>query len=326
MNNRLTVIILQDPDPYLALAIEEWYLDHPNGPLLLLWRSPSAVVIGRNQNPWLECDPADMRRSNVRLVRRLSGGGAVYHDNGNLNIAFIDRRAHFDADSNLMLVQEALLRLGITAVRTPRRDLTIENKKVSGSAFWYRQTHILHHATLLIESDLTRLRRHLRPALPTIESRAIRSVGSSVTNLADSAPGLTVERTIAALADIASHGAASSFSLSVGQPDMQAAIMARANQLRSWEWLYGRTPPFRLDLRRDFDWGKALARIQINRAAIEAVQLEIPSPLASIARRIETTLVGRRLSESIDHIDRETDATEHSPTAEISAWIMGTFY
>lgn len=143
-------------DPYFNLAFEHYLFrkelrfDH----VLFTWRNRNSVVIGRNQNAWQECDLQQMRRSGTPLVRRESGGGAVYHDMGNALFSVIMPRAEFHRDKYLILVQRALANLDISATLNNRHDLLIDGRKVSGSAYKLVNSRAYHHGTMLIETDL----------------------------------------------------------------------------------------------------------------------------------------------------------------------------
>ena len=232
-------------DPCWHLALEEWLLDRAE-PVntLLLWQSEPAVVIGRNQNPWLETNPSLLAASGVKLVRRLSGGGAVYHDLGNLNFSFIQKRSDYSESAVVRAVIGALGRLGIAAERLPFGGLAVAGKKISGQAYCYRKNGVLHHGTLLIDADLGRLGRFLEPASWRVETKAIPSRRWPVTNLAAVVPGLAMERVLASLRE--SFAAAYGESCVAGIAGEPPAELVE--KYRSWAWCYGETPPFSLTL------------------------------------------------------------------------------
>jgi lipoate-protein ligase A len=255
----MPVARLRSTDPYLNLAIEEHLLHHgwpgrPHGedPILLLWVSSPSIVIGRHQNPWIECRLPALISERLSLVRRISGGGTVYHDPGNLNISFIsppgayDQRLHFD------VVCAALASLGARVTVNRRNDVVTKDpsgvvRKVSGSAFRHTRGRSLHHGTLLINADLNRLRRVLAPADLPLTTTAIRSVRSSVTNLSDIDPAITVDRVTTAMIEAYRARFGDDVVKDVAGDAVEArmpGVSARRNELRSWEWLFGRTPPF----------------------------------------------------------------------------------
>ncbi|HEY5621457.1 MAG TPA: lipoate--protein ligase family protein [Pontiella sp.] len=181
----MLIVESQSMDVYRNLAVEEYLMDRVQdcGPILFLWRSDCAVVIGKNQNPWRECRLDLMEQDGVPLARRISGGGTVYHDAGNLNYCVIVNRETYREDDAYDMVKQALARFGIAAERTGKSNLSMNGLKFSGNAFAFRHGRALHHGTLLLNTDLDRLNRYLGPVVGGIETHAIASVPADVTNL-----------------------------------------------------------------------------------------------------------------------------------------------
>ncbi len=195
----MLIVSTEKRDIYRNLALEEWLLDHaPQVPVLFLYVNDPCVVIGKNQNPWRECRLSLMEREGVALARRISGGGAVYHDAGNLNVSIIVPRTEYVEQKQYDLIFQAL---EATALRhrnlskLGKSSLGLDGKKFSGQAFCHRRDRTLHHGTLLVNADLARLGRYLGPELDGIETKAIVSVPAEVGNL----PGLRIETLSAAL-------------------------------------------------------------------------------------------------------------------------------
>jgi lipoate-protein ligase A len=195
------VVVTESRDIYRNLAVEEWLLDHADqfGPVLFLCVNSPGVVIGKNQNPWRECRLSLMEKEDVPLARRISGGGAVYHDEGNLNVGIIVPRTEYREEKQYELIFQALAEFGIKASKLRKNSLAVDGKKFSGQAFCFRGQYVLHHGTLLVNSDLKRLGRYLGAEVEGIETKAVASVPAEVTNLSSFAPGLTVEKLSAAL-------------------------------------------------------------------------------------------------------------------------------
>jgi len=172
-------------DVYRNLAIEEYLMDQvvDSGPVLFLWQSDCAVVMGKNQNPWKECRLDLMREEGVPLARRISGGGTVYHDAGNLNYCVIVDRREYREQQAYDMVCDALQRFGIRGERTGKSNLSVGGLKFSGNAFCFRKGRAMHHGTLLLNTDLQRLSRYLGSMIDGIETHAIASVPAEVTNL-----------------------------------------------------------------------------------------------------------------------------------------------
>ena len=232
----------QSLDVCRNLAIEEYLLDHvvDHGPALFLWRSECAVVIGKNQNPWRECQLDRMRADGVPLARRISGGGTVYHDRGNLNYCVIVNRTAYRKEQAYDMVLGALRTFGIHAEVIGKSSLGVNGRKFSGNAFCFRKGRALHHGTLLLDTDLDRLNRYLGPTLDGIETRAVTSVPAEVMNL-----GLGVEEAIRALerSFCSLYGNGELNRWPEAHLDQEVIEPLFARQV-SDEWRYGATPRF----------------------------------------------------------------------------------
>lgn len=172
-------------DPFANLAMERLLMDAlaPDEQLLLLWQNAHTVVIGRNQNPWKEARIAELEENGGTLARRLSGGGAVYHDIDNLNFSFISPKDSYSVEKNCRIVCEAVRSFGLNAVLTGRNDIEIEGAKFSGNAFFQSGDVCCHHGTLMIDVNLAELGRYLQPDPRKLSVRSISSVKSRVVNL-----------------------------------------------------------------------------------------------------------------------------------------------
>jgi lipoate-protein ligase A len=182
------VLISLSRDPALNLAFEERLFRTPPKTLhLLLYVNRPCVVIGRNQNPEWETDPDLLAQKRIPLIRRFTGGGAVWHDPGNLVWSFIGPKENFSIDSNFTVILSALRSLGFDPILRERRDILIDGKKISGCAYAHTKTASIHHGTLLIRSDLRKLKEYLRPAKPqhNTTKKYVKSVRSETANLSE---------------------------------------------------------------------------------------------------------------------------------------------
>ena len=181
-------IVNENTDPRINLAVEEYALNYldPREDYAILWQNEPAVIIGRNQNTVAEVNAPYIKEHGIHVVRRLSGGGAVYHDFGNLNFTFI-----VDADKTVVSnfeyftkpVIEALASLGVKAEFSGRNDITIDGQKFSGNAQYWSKDRLLHHGTILYNSDLSVVQEALNVKLDKIQSKGVKSVRSRVTNI-----------------------------------------------------------------------------------------------------------------------------------------------
>ncbi|MFP4378272.1 MAG: biotin/lipoate A/B protein ligase family protein [Spirochaetales bacterium] len=278
----MPVVHSEHLDPYTNLAVESCLLDRAAhiGPTLILWSNEPCVVLGRHQNPWLECNLREMSRHDVKLVRRISGGGTVYHDPGNINFCFLLSDAQYDQERQFSVVLRALRELGIPAVKNERNDLCVGSRKFSGNAFRHSKGNSLHHGTLLLNADIEALTRYLAPPELGIETKAIASVRSQVINLEESVPGLDRSELIAAfIREFHREYEPDRPGLVSGTPAAREApswwparseIEARVAELSSWEWVFGHTPSFS----RRYTHGKQIAEVVVKRGVIQSIVSE----------------------------------------------------
>ena len=240
-------------DPHRNLALETALTERigPGDICLYLWQNRHTVVIGRNQNAWKECRCELLKEEGGTLARRPSGGGAVYHDLGNLNFTFAASPERYDLSWNLGVILDALASAGIRAEFTGRNDITIDGRKFSGNAFKHSKTCSVHHGTVLVNVDMQRLSRYLRPSESKLKAKGVDSVRSRVCNLTEHAPELTVEDLKKLLEAV--------FRAKVGECEIirpeELDISKIYPVYSSWEWNYGETPAFDVSMEKRFPWG-----------------------------------------------------------------------
>lgn len=287
-------------DVFANLALEDYLFQRlkPGERRLFLWRNRDAVVLGRYQNPWLECDLAALRADGVDLARRQSGGGTVWHDPGNLCFTFFGPPDEFDRRENIQTVIRALASLGIAAETNDRLDLLLGGKKISGSAFRQTAAASFHHGTLLIRADLARLARYLRGDVGLTRSKGIKSVRSPVANLADEYPECGPEDVEQALAAAFLGGRPVIEAIDPERDLPPADFAPRRERLCSREWVLGASPPFqrRWPLRIDGQEGVVLVLNveggRIRGAEMEGGGLPPPEVLGLVERLIGTEYSG----------------------------------
>ena len=186
----------QSFDPHYNLAVEEYLLQtvEPDCCILYLWQNQNTVVIGRNQNAWKECRTTLLEEEGGHLARRLSGGGAVFHDLGNLNFTFLVPTDCYDLEKQLSVIQLACRSFGIESERSGRNDILAGGRKFSGNAFYRSGDRSYHHGTLLVDVDMARMSRYLNPSKAKLEAKGVDSVRSRVVNLKELASEMTTDR------------------------------------------------------------------------------------------------------------------------------------
>ena len=246
----MRLIVSESTDVYYNLAAESHFLHHTDENVIMLWRSESAVVCGKHQNICAEINYAACRQLNIAPARRVSGGGTVYHDLGNLNFSFIqDLGTTLDKAVNykrfLEPIRQALLEMGIETSYSERDDLLFNGVKFSGNAqhIFQQKKRVLHHGTLLLNANIHNLGKALHSE-GQYQDKAVKSNKSSVTNLGDHFAELKqIEQTIATLAQKLStitHSRISSI-----QPNEDHQInQLKTEKFTSPEWIFGYSPSY----------------------------------------------------------------------------------
>ena len=280
-------------DPYTNLALEEYLLNalQPGDCILYLWQNENTVVIGRNQNAWKECRTALLNEEGGRLARRLSGGGAVFHDLGNLNFTFLMAEEDYDLDRQLTVIETACRSLGIPVQRSGRNDILADGRKFSGNAFYHHKGRAYHHGTLMVAVDGDKLSRYLSPSKAKLQAKGVESVRSRVVNLTELCPGLTCEE----LAQRLEAAFGVTYGLEVEQIETPDAGQLREKYAGD-EWLYGPRLPLSLECEQRFDWGEVQLQLQVESGAVAAVKVYSDAMDAEFAPALERALTGSAFS------------------------------
>lgn len=268
-------------NPWFNLALETRLLDQvENGQfdaVLYLWQNDNTVVIGRNQNAWAECKTGLLEAEGGKLARRSTGGGAVFHDLGNLNFSIILPRKQFDTDRNFAMLLAAVSANGIAAERSGRNDILVNGLKFSGNAFSLRRLAGLHHGTLLVHSDYARVARYLTVSSDKLKSRGVTSVRSRITNLQAINPAINVaglnEAMETAFCAFFCDGANWQIVRADDSLLRGAELQALYAHYASWSWRYGESLAFDAEISRRFDWGGVQLGFQVSKGCVTAAHI-----------------------------------------------------
>ena len=289
-------------DPQINLAIEEFLLRNLSGkgPILLFYINEPSVIIGRNQNTLEEIDPAYVKEKGIHVVRRLSGGGAVYHDLGNLNFSFITsaREELHNFAKFTEPVVGALGRLGIDAELKGKSDIFAGGKKISGNAQFSTNKGMFSHGTLLFDTNIEEMLKALNPRQAKIESKAVQSVRNFVTNIRELLPQETADTfTIfdlkqAILDEIFGRHGITVYQLT--EKDWEQVHALSAERYHRWHWNYGHSPKFNVQKSESFPVGKIDVRIDVAEGRIKGVRIFGNFAGKENIGRLENLLVGVR--------------------------------
>lgn len=283
-------------DPYENIATEKLLLESvtPGSCILYLWQNQNTVVIGRNQNAWAECRTQLLEEEGGKLARRLSGGGAVFHDLGNLNFTFLTDDDHFDVDKQLSVIQKALKSFGLDAVKSGRNDLLVEERKFSGNAFYHSHGNAYHHGTLLVNANMQKLSRYLTPPKAKLEAKGVSSVRSRVANLSEFCQDITIDRLKQEMtaAFSAVYGLPAQ-EISRGNP-LFLSLPQVTEELKSWQWLYGPKLPFSFQCERHFPWGNIQLQLGVSSGVVDGVQVFTDAMDWTLPQQIQSALTGCR--------------------------------
>ncbi|MCQ2350801.1 MAG: lipoate--protein ligase [Paludibacteraceae bacterium] len=292
-----SVLLLQADglQPYKNLAVETYLLEnlHPYTHALYLWQNDNTVVVGVNQNAFAEVSPT----FNGYVTRRLSGGGAVYHDAGNLNFTFVSAKNRYSVDNNKRIIYNALKGLGLNAEFTGRNDVVIDGKKISGQAYCLRRDTCYHHGTILINSNVERIQAALRPSRQKLESKGVASVASRVGNLVDWNPNITVEQVRDAIAKAFLEFYAD-YKVDEKRVDYtNPKLLSIAEKLTSKEWIWGRNPMLTNKVESRFEWGTVSVAYEIKGNTLTDIEIFTDAMNTDWCDCLKTTLLQTPVNE-----------------------------
>ena len=285
-------------DPYYNLALEEYLFRRGEGDIFILWQNEPSVILGKNQNAYLELDGELAEKCGIHTVRRITGGGAVYHDLGNVNYSFIsDKRGGIDFEYFSSPIISALLSLGVKVSLSGRNDLVSEGGfKVSGNAQCSADGRVLHHGTLLFDTDLTMLSRVLKPDEEKLREKSIASVRSRVCNIRElMAEKIDTPSFIERLSDFVTG--------ELGAVRCEAPCTEEIDRLclrnRSREWIYPErdyVALYTVSRRRRYPYGVVECRMEMKNDYIKTLHLYGDFFGEGDVSEIERALSGTELS------------------------------
>ena len=323
-------------NPWFNLATEDWIFNtlDADSHTLFLWRNSETVVIGRSQNPWVECKTDKMEADEVFLARRQSGGGAVFHDLGNTNFTFLSPKDDYDQVANFTIIINALKKLGIDAKLSGRNDMQVGDKKISGSAFKHAADRSFHHGTLLVNADMQKLGDYLNPHPLKLKAKGIKSVRARVANLVEFNEDITheilsqaiIEAFCAYYRDTDYDGTALIEELDEASLAKQPALDKYYQQMADWDWRFGKTPQFSHHMETRFDWGIVDVHMDVQHAVITDVVIFSDALNVELIERLKETLTDIRYDRNEVKAKLAKLSETHSDLAtqidEVSEWLV----
>ncbi|MDP3643811.1 MAG: lipoate--protein ligase [Bacteroidota bacterium] len=294
----ITLCINQpNSDPYFNLAAEEYFLKSFQEDFFIIWRSLPSVVVGKHQNALAEINHEFVQNNQIPVARRLSGGGTVFHDPGNVNFTFI-RNVEKISEVNFKVftvpVIEALKKLGVEAYTTGRNDLQIDGKKISGNAEHIHRNRVLHHGTLLFDSHLEALKGALKVDLSKFEDKAVQSNRSEVANISNYlANPISVEE----FTDFLFSEIVQTFPEAVvyepTPEDMETIQKLSVEKYQTWDWIFGYSPRYRFTNKLETENGEIRIGLLVEKGLITEASITGAIP-AEISKKIAEMLLGCR--------------------------------
>lgn len=268
-------IISENTDPYFNLASEEYLLKHTDDEIFYLWRNDNAIIVGKNQNTLSEINVDYVKEKGIRVVRRLTGGGAVYHDLGNLNYTFIEnnRKSFNDFRGFSEPIVKALQGLGIQAEFSGRNDMTIEGKKFSGTAQCKHRERVMHHGTLLFSSVKADISGALKPREIKFTDKSVKSVASRITNISDhlAKPMTVLEFRDYVMASVTGDAAAAPTGFTPEETEMITKL--RDEKYSQWSWNFGQSPKFAMTREEKYPGGLVEVTLAVEQGIIQDIRI-----------------------------------------------------
>ncbi len=285
-------------EPHRNLALEEYLLTTmaEDDCILYLWQNKSTVVIGKNQNAFKECKVDALEKSGGTLARRPSGGGAVYHDLGNLNFTFLARGKNYNLDMQLEVITLALSFFGLTAEKTGRNDICVDGRKFSGNAFLKRGDRHYHHGTILVDVDMKGLSQFLNVSPKKLQAKGVASVKSRVVNLSELKPEITIEAMRSAL-KIAFEQVYEGSCEEIFESDFDGKVLEELEEkYSSNKWLFPVKAEASFLMEERFNWGEISIGLELSGDRVREVSVYTDAMEEELAPLLEEALKGCRFT------------------------------
>lgn len=308
MNHRAQIIIGNQYNPHLNLAVESSLLNGGDDDTvtMFLWKNQQTVVYGYNQNPYTECNVDMLLSEGGYAARRRTGGGAVYHDLGNLNFSFVAHKNLYDVRKQLKVIQMALGYLGLETEISGRNDLTFDDRKFSGNAFGFFKERRLHHGTILIKTDTERLAKYLKVNPAKLQKHGVKSVASRIINLSE-----VVDITSDTIMPYLTKAFEQVYEIKPGTVDFDDLltddVMKTKDVFASDEYLFGKWRNFHAKKSAQFSWGLAEIDLNVNEknGIIESISIATDGLEPELIEETERTLTGASIKEAPDFGDNQ---------------------
>ncbi|URJ24866.1 lipoate--protein ligase [Candidatus Blochmannia ocreatus (nom. nud.)] len=332
----LRLLLSDSYDPWFNLSLESYIFQNmpKNQTILFLWRNQNTVVIGRAQNAWKECNTRRMERDGIKLARRSSGGGAVFHDLGNTCFTFMSTQENHDKKISTKIVLDGLNNIGIQAKISGRNDLVISTKdgerKISGSAYRETSNGVFHHGTLLLHVDINKLTYYLNPDLKKLETKGISSIQSRITNLNTIQPDINHQKICQGLIDaFFKHYKTRTIpeTLSMNNVMHIPDFKKQFNKQQDWNWNFGNAPAFTHQLDTRFHWGNVTLHFDIERGIISRSHIFTdslnPDLLEILAKKlINTPYNTKSIKQCCKQWIEEASTKNKMETYDVCDWLI----